>query len=115
MTMRDDGKIIRVPTHSFPIYGQIFFLPANLLMLAKGISAHTKGAFKTAGLPFSGSIRYYAASLFLPFARLLLSTALPPLVAMRTRKPCVLFLFVFDLFVKFFFIKRLPSEFRGWF
>lgn len=48
------------------------------------------------------------ASLFLPFARLLLRTCLPPLVAILTRKPCVLFLFVLVVFLSVFFISSFP-------
>jgi len=49
-------------------------------------------------------IQGYTASLFLPLARLLLRTNLPPLVDILTRKPWVLFLFVLLKFVRFFFI-----------
>jgi hypothetical protein len=67
--------------------------------------------------PFPGSARPafgppadYTASRFLPFARLLLRTALPPLVAIRTRKPWVRFIFVLLKFVNVFFIICDPEK-----
>jgi hypothetical protein len=67
--------------------------------------------------PFPGSARPafgppadYTASRFLPFARLLLRTARPPLVAIRTRKPCVRFIFVLLKFVNVFFIVWSPVK-----
>ena len=41
-----------------------------------------------------------------PFRRRRLSVRLPPRVLIRLRKPCVLFRFRFDLFVRCFFIAR---------
>jgi hypothetical protein len=52
----------------------------------------------------------YTVSLFLPFARLLLRTARPPLVAIRTRKPWVRFIFVLLKFVNVFFIVDDPDK-----
>ena len=49
-------------------------------------------------------LRAYTVSFFLPFARLRLRTALPPLVAIRTRKPWVRFILVLLKFVNVFFI-----------
>jgi len=46
----------------------------------------------------------YTDSLFLPFARRRLITALPPLVAIRTRKPWVRFRLVLLNTVNVFFI-----------
>lgn len=54
--------------------------------------------------------RNYTASRFLPFARLRLRTALPPFVAMRTRKPWVRFFFVLLKFVNVFFIVSTPVK-----
>ncbi len=51
----------------------------------------------------------YTVSRFLPFARLLLRTARPPLVAIRTRKPWVRFIFVLLKFVSVFFIVCDPG------
>lgn len=48
----------------------------------------------------------YTVSFFLPLALLRLSTCLPALVAMRTRNPWVLFLLVFDLLVRTFFMSK---------
>lgn len=52
----------------------------------------------------------YTVSLFLPFARLLLRTARPPFVAIRTRKPWVRFIFVLLKFVNVFFIVWTPVK-----
>ncbi len=67
--------------------------------------------------PFPGSARLafgppsdYTVSRFLPFARLLLRTARPPLVAIRTRKPWVRFIFVLLKFVNVFFIVCDPDK-----
>ena len=70
-------------------------------------------AFKTACAPLEPNCDH-TASLFLPLALLRFNTSLPPLVAMRTRKPCVLFLLVFEKFVRFFFMIRsdLKSKFN---
>jgi hypothetical protein len=61
--------------------------------------------------PFPGSARIpfgpsadYTVSRFRPFARLRLRTARPPLVAIRTRKPWVRFIFVLLKFVNVFFM-----------
>jgi hypothetical protein len=48
--------------------------------------------------------RIYTAKRFLPLALLRLKTCLPDFEAIRTRKPWVLFLLVFVLLVKVFFI-----------
>jgi hypothetical protein len=55
---------------------------------------------------------FYTVSLFRPLARRRLRTRLPPLVAMRTRKPWVLFLFVLLNAVRFFFIYPSPVQFN---
>ena len=67
--------------------------------------------------PFPGSARRafgpsadYTVNRFLPFARLLLSTARPPLVAIRTRNPWVRFIFVLLKFVSVFFIICDPGK-----
>jgi len=67
--------------------------------------------------PFPGSARPafgppgdYTVSRFLPFARLLFRTARPPLVAIRTRKPWVRFIFVLLKFVNVFFIIYDPVK-----
>ena len=52
----------------------------------------------------------YTVSLFLPFARLLLRTALPPFVAIRTRNPWVRFILVLLKFVNVFFIVWTPVK-----
>ena len=54
--------------------------------------------------PAFGPSADYTVSRFLPFARLLFKTALPPLVAIRTRKPWVRFIFVLLKFVNVFFM-----------
>jgi hypothetical protein len=53
---------------------------------------------------------FYTVRLFRPLARRRLRTRLPPLVAIRTRKPWVLFLFVLLNAVKFFFIYPSPVQ-----
>ena len=67
--------------------------------------------------PFPGAARSafgppagYTVNLFLPFARLLLRTARPPLVAIRTRNPWVRFIFVLLKFVNVFFIVLTPVK-----
>jgi hypothetical protein len=70
------------------------------------------GASPTSLWPAHGG---YTDSLFLPFARLRLRTSLPPLVAIRTRKPWVRFLLVLLNVVNVFFIVCAPvliNEFR---
>jgi len=54
----------------------------------------------------------YTAKRFLPLALLRLKTCLPDFEAMRTRKPWVLFLLVFVLLVKVFFISKTPKSYR---
>jgi hypothetical protein len=54
----------------------------------------------------------YTAKRFLPLALLRLKTCLPDFEAIRTRKPWVLFLFVFVLLVKVFFISKTPKSYR---
>jgi hypothetical protein len=49
----------------------------------------------------------YTVNRFRPFARLLLRTNLPPLVAILTRKPWVLFLFMLLVFLKVFFMTSI--------
>jgi len=51
----------------------------------------------------------YTVNRLRPFARLLLRTNLPPLVAILTRKPWVLFLFMLLVFLKVFFITSILS------
>jgi len=53
-------------------------------------------------------LRNYTVKLFLPLALLRLNTCLPVFDAMRTRNPCDLFLLVFDLLVKVFFMFLNP-------
>jgi hypothetical protein len=60
--------------------------------------------------PIHRSRAGYTVNLFLPFARLLLRTARPPLVAIRTRNPCVRFIFVLLKFVNVFFIVWSPVQ-----
>ena len=67
------------------------------------------GASPTCLWPARGG---YTDSLFLPFARLRLITFLPPLVAIRTRKPCVRFLLVLLNVVNVFFIFFAPVRFN---
>jgi hypothetical protein len=59
--------------------------------------------------------RDYTVSFFLPFARLLLRTALPPFVAIRTRKPWVRFILVLLKFVNVFFIVWTPVKINKFF
>lgn len=60
--------------------------------------------FHRPGPPDGLSVKDQTTSLFLPLALLLLRTSLPPLVAIRALKPCVLFLFVFVIVTSVFFI-----------
>ena len=56
--------------------------------------------------------RIYTVKRFLPLALLRLKTCLPDFEAIRTRKPWVLFLLVFVLLVKVFFISKTPKSYR---
>ena len=57
--------------------------------------------------------RNYTVKLFLPLALLRFNTCLPVFDAMRTRNPSDLFLLVFDLFVKVFFMFK-PLKVIRW-
>lgn len=56
--------------------------------------------------------RIYTVKRFLPLALLRLKTCLPVFDSIRTRKPWVLFLLVFVLLVKVFFISKTPISNR---
>lgn len=84
---------------------QIILSFSNAIILAKGLGFHAlpplSRGLADQPLAHPGG---YTDSLFLPFARLRLITFLPPLVAIRTRKPWVRFLFVLLNVVNVFFI-----------
>ena len=63
------------------------YASAGLLVLS---AAYTAVAHR---LPCRAAMDYFTANRFLPFARRDLITRLPPTVSIRTKKPCVRFLF----------------------
>src|SRR5664280_2085002 len=92
-------KVLRTSPHPLLVNGSIstvisypFQFPVRLFFHAYRPSFE---AFKD---------RNYTAKRFLPLALLRLKTCLPDLESIRTRKPWVLFLLVFVLLVKVFFI-----------
>jgi len=95
----DSCKVSRTSPHPLLVNGSIsavisypFQFPVRLLLHAYRPSSEALKA------------RNYTAKRFLPLALLRLKTCLPDLEAIRTRKPWVLFLLVFVLLVKVFFI-----------
>lgn len=88
----------------------ILFFP-DALVFAKGSGLHGVPPLSRGldDLPLARPCDY-TVSLFLPFARLLLRTALPPFVAIRTRKPWVRFILVLLKFVNVFFIVWTPVK-----
>lgn len=95
----DSCKVSRTSPHPLLVNGSIsavisypFQFPVRLFLHAYRPSSEALKA------------RNYTAKRFLPLALLRLKTCLPDLEAIRTRKPWVLFLLVFVLLVKVFFI-----------
>jgi hypothetical protein len=86
----------------------------DALISAKGQRLHGASPLSR-GLDCLSRQRDYTVSLFLPLARLLLKTALPPFVAIRTRKPWVRFILVLLKFVSVFFIVRTPIKINKFF
>jgi hypothetical protein len=102
----EDVETLRGYPHPLLIDPQIILPFPYTLISAKGLGFHAvsrpfPGASPKRPWPARGG---YTASLFLPFARLRLSTALPPRVAIRTRKPWVRFRLVLLNVVNVFFI-----------
>ena len=95
----DSCKVLRTSPHPLLVNGSIsavisypFQFPVRLFFHAYRPSSEVLKS------------RNYTAKRFLPLALLRLKTCLPDLEAIRTRKPWVLFLLVFVLLVKVFFI-----------
>jgi hypothetical protein len=102
---------MRITASPLIVDPQIILSFPDALVFAKGPVLHD-------ALPLSRGLddlplalpRDYTVNFFLPFARLLLSTALPPFVAIRTRKPWVRFILVLLKFVNVFFIVWSPVK-----
>jgi hypothetical protein len=101
----DNGETRRVAPYPLLINPQIILSFPNALIFAKGLGFHRcrpfPGASPASLWPARGG---YTDSFFLPLARLRLMTSLPPLVAIRTRKPWVRFRLVLLNTVNVFFI-----------
>jgi len=87
---------------------QIILSFPNSIRLAKGLGFHALPPLSRGLADQPLAHPRYTESLFLPFARLRLITFLPPLVAIRTRKPWVRFLLVLLNVVNVFFIFFAP-------
>jgi hypothetical protein len=101
----DDREMCGVTPHPLLINPQIVLAFPNAFIPAKGLGFHAVPPLSRGltDLPLAHP-RVYTASLFLPFARRRLRTALPPRVAIRTRKPWVRFRLVLLNTVNVFFI-----------
>ena len=89
---------------------QIVLSFPDAFIFAKGLGFHAVPPLSGVCPTAFGPPADYTVSRFLPFARLLLRTARPPLVAIRTRKPWVRFIFVLLKFVNVFFIVCDPGK-----
>jgi hypothetical protein len=93
-------KVLRTSPHPLLVYSSISTVISNPFQFPVRLLFH---AYRPTILDVL-TFRNYTAKRFLPLALLRLKTCLPDFEAIRTRKPWVLFLLVFVLLVKVFFI-----------